>query len=146
MQINLTRIAHGKNSTLGYLKINTDFLAFTLEDEYREVKVKHKTRIPAGRYEIKFREVPSPMTQKYRQRFDWFNWHLELQNVPNFTNVYIHIGNDHEDSSGCILVGSQAYAEGSDYLIGNSTGAFRALYAKVSRVLNAGEPVFIDIQ
>jgi hypothetical protein len=110
MILQLKRIANGPNSTLGYLTVEGGFMGFTLEDQYQEVKVKHETRIPAGRYQIKFREVPSPMTQRYRQRFDWFNWHLELQDVKGFDNVYIHIGNDDDDTSGCILVGYQAFS------------------------------------
>mgnify|MGYP001608463751 FL=1 len=52
MKLTLQRINAGKESTIGVLYINGAFAAFTIEDEYRTVKVKGETRIPSGIYKI----------------------------------------------------------------------------------------------
>jgi len=147
MELKLTRFASDSQSTVGFLTIDGVRECFTLEDEKRTVKVAGETRIPSGRYEVKFRKVDSGLTQRYKKRFSWFTWHLELQNVPNFQYVYIHVGNTDKDSDGCILVG-KTYAinkVGAD-TIGQSVAAYQSLYSKVSAALNKGEKVFITIE
>lgn len=143
MDLELRRIANGKDSTLGMLHIDGQFQCFTLEDEFRETKVKGETRIPHGKYEIKFREEPSPLTTRYRQRFDWFNFHLQLQNVKGFEYVYIHVGNTDDNTDGCILVGRDAYSA-AEYTIGKSVDAFRELYLLLKQALKT-EKVYIHV-
>lgn len=140
MKLKLKRLKNNGDTTIGKI---TSYLyeAHTLEDEPREIKVKGETRIPAGIYEIKERKLLSPLTKHYRKRYDWFKWHLELQDVPNFDYVYIHVGNDHEDTEACILVG---YQQG-DWKIWESTEAFRDLYFLVVGALQNGR-VFIEIE
>jgi len=146
MILKLTRFANGKDSTLGIMRIDDRFECFTLEDEYREQKVKGETRIPNGKYEVVFRETPSPLTTKYRNKFDWFNWHLMLKDVKNFDYVYIHVGNTDDHTDGCILVGYQGWKTPSDeYEVHRSTDAYRDLYAKVKSQLLIGEKVEIEI-
>lgn len=148
MELSQKRFTSDEQSTLGIMNVNGVKECFTLEDEKRTVKVKGETRIPAGRYEIKYRKVETSLTMKYRARFPlWFKFHLELQGVPNFQCVYIHIGNTDKDSDGCILVG-KGYTinkNGGD-IITQSAVAFEALYKKVSAALDKGEQVFITIQ
>lgn len=147
MELKVVRFASDSESTLGIMSIDGVEECFTLEDEKRTVKVHGETRIPAGRYEVKFRTVESAKTLQYRKRFPtWFKWHLELQGVPNFQNVYIHIGNTDKDSEGCILVG-KTYTinkNGAD-TIGQSAVAFEAFYGKVSAALKAGHKVWLTI-
>lgn len=143
MNLLLRRLKNNGDTTLGTLKDDHLFInMFTLEDEPRADKVAKETRIPAGTYEILERKVLSPMTNRYRAKYPWFKWHLELQQVPNFKNVYIHIGNTDEDTAGCILVG-ESTADG--WAIGNSRTAFTRLYHYIMGALNAGERVFITI-
>ena len=52
MEIITQRYSDGGKSTLGLLFIDDIFNGYTLEDQRRDVKVMHETRIPAGRYEI----------------------------------------------------------------------------------------------
>lgn len=143
MKLLLHRILSGEDATIGYLEVDGKFFCFTCEDEDRKVKVSGETRIPWGSYLIEQRKVLSPMTTRYRQKYDWFEWHLELQNVPNFTNVYIHIGNTDDDTDGCILVGETA--DCVNMFVGRSTSAFKALYQKICAALNNGEKVWIEI-
>ena len=146
MIIRLLRIGNAKNSTAGHIRIDDQFECFTLEDEYREVKIEGKTRIKAGKYDVIFREEPSPKTTQYRNRFDWFTWHLMIKNVPGFKYVYIHVGNDDDDTRGCILVGSGIEKKpNGDFLLSRSVDAYRDLYARVKSILKTGERVQIEI-
>ena len=99
-------------------------LCYTLEDEFREVKVSGETRIPAGTYELKIRTEGS-LTKRYEARFpDFHEGMIWLQNVPNFKWIYIHCGNDDDDTDGCILVGS--YLRLNRVL--NSRSTYKAIY------------------
>ena len=149
MKIRVSRYANGKDSTAGLLYVEGEFFCHTLEDEYREKKVAGETRIPAGKYEIVFREEPSPSTMKYRERYDWFHWHIMLKDVPNFSYIYIHPGTKERHTDGCILVNYNAAKldnneyECPDY--NRSVECYRKLYAAISRALKADEKVFIEI-
>lgn len=143
MILELNRIKSGNDATIGYMTNEGQFECFTLEDERRSVKVKGETRIPSGYYRIRFREVLSPMTERYRAKYPWFKWHLELQNVPNFDYVYIHIGNTDDDTDGCILVAEGANSR--SMTVQSSTPAFEKLYKQVQAALERGESVWIRI-
>jgi len=100
MQFILQRINDNRKSTIGTLfkKITVGqdeklvLQAFTMEDEYRDVKVMGETRIPAGFYKLGLRQEDTPKTIQYRQKYSWFKKHIEVLNVKGFTGVYIHIG------------------------------------------------------
>ena len=57
MKLDVVRTQFGKDATNGMLFINGLFECFTLEDEYRDLKVRGETCIPDGEYEIKLRTV-----------------------------------------------------------------------------------------
>lgn len=142
MKLSLHRERSNNETTIGKLYVNGVFECSTLEDEYRKEKVAGETRIPEGNYEIKKRVVLSGLTQKYRKRFDWFDFHLMLQDVPNFNYVYIHVGNNHKHTDGCILVGQDS----GGWEVWNSVDTFKPLYQKISNALYKGEKVTIDIK
>lgn len=52
--------------------------------------------IPAGTYRVKL--MPAAANPKHGE-----SW--EVQNVPGRTDILFHVGNDADDSEGCILVG-----------------------------------------
>ena len=141
MKLILQRLSDNGTSTLG--RLTADGLqCVTLEDTYRKDKVYGKTRIPAGRYEIKLRTA-GRMHAKYIKKFSNHVGMMWLQDVPGFQFIYIHIGNSAiTDSSGCILVGTTVVNE--DY-ISESTVAYIKLYAIVVEALERGEEVIIDI-
>ena len=71
MELEVIRFSSGTDSTSGILleidktspnphgegfRCKRKFLAYTLEDEQRDVKVWGETRIPAGTYKLKLRE------------------------------------------------------------------------------------------
>lgn len=106
--------------TAGKLFIDGKFECFTLEDPYREKKIKGETRIPSGSFEVWLRYSPK-FTPRLGHNTLW------LKSVPNFDYVLIHPGNKTTDTEGCILVGKKEEA-GNLY---NSRAAYFALYDKV---------------
>ena len=146
MKLINSRIARDNESTLGLLTVNGKKFSFVIEDEKREIKVKGETRIPAGLYPVKFRKELTPLTKKYRDKYSWFTYHLELINVPGFTNVYIHIGNFESSTAACQVVGNKAGFDGNNHFRNyESTDNFKRLYILVSEVLNKGEKVTYEI-
>ena len=80
------------------------FAAHVIEDPYRQVKIPGKTQIPAGSYTVKRRKhgrIFERYNELYGHEFVW-----EVMNVPNFTDVLIHIGNTHKDTAGCLCLNS----------------------------------------
>jgi hypothetical protein len=142
MLLELFRKKCNGDTTIGELFIDGLYFCKTLEDERREVKVMHETRIPAGTYKIKL-QLNGTMTTKYAKRFPTLHQGmLWLQDVPNFTTIYIHIGNTDDNTSGCILVGKDE----KDYKLSRSTIAYVFLYIKVTKAINSGEEVTITIK
>lgn len=146
----LQRISDNRESTVGALfKITTTpvLQGYTLEDEYRESKVKGETRIPEGRYEVISNKAETPLTVKYRKRYSWFTFHLMLKDVPGFQGIYIHIGNKGEDTDGCILVGDTVNNNrqtGGE--VTQSTGCFIRLYNDMNSILDGKGKIFITIR
>lgn len=94
MKILLKRIFKGEDYTIGNIYVNGQYFADSLEDTVRDVKIKGKTAIPAGKYLI---------LMTYSNRFKKIM--PLLIDVPGFEGVRIHSGNTPEDTEGCILVG-----------------------------------------
>ena len=81
------------------------------------------------------------------RRFPWHRGMLWLQNVPDFTFIYIHVGNKDDDSEGCLLVGdgqiSNVVERGQ---VTNSVTAYRRVYSHIMDAMNAGEDVWIEVE
>jgi hypothetical protein len=151
LELELYRISSNKDSTLGCLyelqgNGKKRYLCFTLEDEYREVKVMAETRIPDGKYEIKLRDFGG-YHEKYKKRFeDIHQGMLWLQDVPNFKYILMHCGNTAEDSAGCLLLGyAPKRLKGGDFALYNSTQAYFDIYPPIEKVLSNGGVVTIKI-
>lgn len=140
MNLRVERIKNNGDTTIGKLYINDEFECWTLEDEYRTKKVWGETRIPSGTYKIAFRKEGS-FDERYSKRFpDMHTGMLHVLNVPNFNFILIHIGNDDDDTAGCLLVGSHVW---NDWNIGGSTDAYKKMYPKVAKALEQGKDVYI---
>ena len=79
--------------------IENQFLCNILEDKFRgndlsKKKVYGETCIPEGTYEIKL-----VYSSHFKRKLP------ELQNVPFFTNILMHAGNEPKNSLGCLLPG-----------------------------------------
>jgi hypothetical protein len=148
MKLEVQRFSSESNSTLGILFDVTDkpkFLCYTLEDEFREIKVNGETRIPAGTYNITLR-TKGGFNQRYTEKFgsDFNKGMLWVRDVPGFEYILIHIGNDDDDSEGCLLVGdSQNQNITKKGFIGSSTDAYKRIYPPIADALERGENVTI---
>ena len=148
MELEVLRYSSQEDSTIGALFDHTNgtkFLCYTLEDEYREVKVMHETRIPAGTYTITLRDFGG-FHERYQQRFpEIHKGMLWVRDVPGFEFILIHCGNTDEHTAGCLLVGetqSSNVKEGNGF-IGRSTQAYFDIYPSIAGALEAGEEVTI---
>jgi len=146
MKILVRRFLSNKNETLGVMLIDGLPVAWTCEDEHREKKVMEETRIPAGTYKIRLRKEGGHHV-KYSKLFPGLHkGMLELQDVPNFKFILIHIGNTDDDSAGCILVGMQPSPLGNQLSVSNSTLAYKNIYSIIIKAINEGEDVEITIE
>lgn len=107
-----------------------------LEDTDRKLednpddKVPGRTAIPRGKYKLAW---------TWSHRFK--RYMLLLQDVPGFSGVRIHAGNEADDTDGCILVGKSR----SKGRINDSRLALADLEALVVPRLTVGEEVFWEI-
>jgi len=143
------RISSGDEATLGTLfdvTVTPRFLCYVLEDQYNEPKVPGETRIPPGRYQIKLREAGG-MYGRYTKRFTWHRGMLWLQDVPGFEWVYLHVGNEDDDTEGCLIVGdgqiSNVIERGR---VTRSVIAYRRLYESIVRSIVHFDEVWITIE
>ncbi|WP_286983976.1 DUF5675 family protein [Haliea sp.] len=116
-----------------------EFLAYTLEDEYREKKVKGETRIPSGTYKITLRTTGGFHARYTKKYGDMHKGMLWVRDVPNFEYILIHTGNTDEHTAGCLLVGDTQ----KDGFTGASTSAYKRIYPPIAEVLERGEEVTI---
>jgi hypothetical protein len=147
MNLEVIRFSSGTDSTNGILidKTNNKFLAYTLEDEYRDEKKFGETRIPEGTYKLGLRKVGGYHT-KYSKRFsDIHIGMLHVLDVPNFEYILIHCGNTDEHTAGCLLVGDSQENNQitKDGFIGKSTQAYKRIYSDIANAIDCGEEVTI---
>lgn len=145
MELTLKRFHGGSDSTLGLFYVDGKFRCFTCEDERRKIKVPGKTRIPSGRYQIKLRTAGG--MHKRASAKSWHKGMLWLQGVPEFSWIYIHVGNTHLHTKGCILVGFTACSYSSQGgQLERSGAAYSDIYQDVAGTIESGEEVWINIE
>ena len=137
MLILVARYKSNANETLSRIFVDGVKVCEGLEDEYREVKVKGETRIPAGVYKVKVRKVGG-FHERFSKRFKFHEGMLEICNVPGFTDVLIHTGNVDEDTMGCLLVGSSVEPTANGYRLNASAVAYEKLYRMVINAAKEG--------
>jgi hypothetical protein len=129
MELKLARKTYTANSTIGMLFVDGQFECYTLEDVVRPTKIYGETAIPTGRYKLVVTWSPA------------FKRLLPLLvDVPGYSGVRIHTGNDKTNTLGCVLVGLDKLTD----RIGRSKLAFDALMPKI-QAATAREEVFIEI-
>lgn len=145
--VRIFRTQQTKNTTLATIRVGSQ-IWFVLEDALRKAKIKTKTAIPTGRYEIKLRNE-GRIHQNYLQKFgkDWHKGTLHLQDVPNFQWILIHIGNDQLDTEGCPLVGKTwGKDKNGDFEVYSSTIAYKEFYPILRDAILQGRKVFVEIE
>ena len=146
MELTLKRFSGSDEATLGLLFTEFRFFCYTLEDQFNEPKIPGETRIPAGRYQIKLRDEGG-MTKRYGDRYDFHEGMLHLQDVPGFSWIYLHVGNNDDHSEGCILVGDgqvQNITERGQ--VTSSVAAYTRLYKRILQALKDNEEVWITVE
>ena len=125
---------------------------FTLEDEYRAVKVHGETRIPAGRYELRIRKVGRVYESYYNHKNEAVRaltrkyGTIQIMDVPKFQYVLAHIGNDEDDTDACVLMGNKADNNSNkEGFIAESTNAYIILASMIFAAIERGERAFITI-
>lgn len=145
--MNVLRYSDDGTTTIGLLYLNGFFYCYTLEDTHQEVKIAGETRIPAGKYSVDFIRHETDLTKKYRKLFpDWFNYHLEIEQVPGFSGVYIHSGGDHTHTKGCLLVSDSLTIQSENKFLTNSRNTFRRLYTYLREEIEKGTNVRLVIR
>tara|TARA_B100001287_G_scaffold117170_1_gene98621 strand:+ start:318 stop:785 length:468 start_codon:yes stop_codon:yes gene_type:complete len=150
MKLEVLRFSSQKDSTNGILFDISDgrkFLAYTLEDERREDKVMHETRIPAGTYKIKLRTEGGFHGRYVKKYGSMHKGMLHVQDVPGFEYILIHTGNTDEHTSGCLLVGDtqqQNVTKSKDGFIGASVDAYKRIYPPIANAILRGDDVEIS--
>jgi|TARA_Y100000310_G_scaffold68472_1_gene63856 hypothetical protein len=146
--LEVLRYSTSDDSTLGILSEvggnGREFLAYTIEDEFREEKVSGKTRIPEGTYEIKLRTTGG-FNNRYTAKFgDWHKGMLHVQDVPGFEYILIHTGNTDEDTMGCLLVADTSQQNiTKEGFIGASTDAYKRIYPDLAQYILDGNKLTI---
>ena len=150
MKLEVLRFSSQKDSTNGILFDVTEgreFLCYTLEDEYRDEKIKCETRIPAGTYKITLRTVGGfhgRYEKKYGEMHKGMLW---VRDVPNFEYILIHTGNTDEHTAGCLLVGDtqqQNITKSKSGFIGASVDAYKRIYPSIASAIERGDDVEIS--
>ena len=146
-KLKLIRFKHSKHETQGMLLWDVPgkdlgFLCFTIEDEHRDQKVKHHTRIPEGIYKLDLRRFGGSHA-RYQERYgaEWHKGMIEVKDVPGFTDILIHCGNTEKDTSGCILVGDSL----SPGFLGSSRDAYNRIYPRVRDLILGGKEVILEV-
>lgn len=149
------RYSDDGDSTLSLLfkviQMGTDkklhWFADVLEDEFREEKIAKETRIPAGIYKLAIREQLTPLTEKYRKRYPgWFEFFIEVLNVPNFKYIYLHSGITDDWTDGCLLLAlNRTRSNGKQSLVDSPQG-MKKFYDEVYQYLKEGKEVIYEIR
>lgn len=146
MNLQIKRLGGDSNTTVGAWYIGEGvgkyLFCYSIEDERRFNKINGKTRIPAGRYEIILNKSGG-MNKQY-EKYPWHKGMLELADVAGFDYIYIHPGNDHEDTEGCLLPNYKADLK--DMRGENSFECYKDLYLEVISAIQDEEQVFIEIK
>lgn len=134
MELLLKRIAKKDTYTIGKLYVDGKYVADTLEDkdrglrqdmsleEIKKIKVYGQTAIPTGTYKIDMNTV-SPKFKNRSWAKPWEGKLPRLRDVPGYEGVLLHVGNQAQDSLGCVLIG-QNKVKGQ---VINSTATFSKL-------------------
>ena len=146
MKLQVIRTQFGNDATNGMLFINGLFECYTLEDQYQAVKVWGETCIGEGSDKIKFKKWGG-FHEKYKVRYgaDHYGM-LHVQDVPNFTNCYIHVGNTESNTDGCLLPNTNVSLVNGEWVGGDSGGVYKPLYERLSKELDEGYEVWLNVR
>lgn len=143
MTITVLRKWKKADYTIGKLYADGRYVCDTLEDRDRGLrqdmsesnilkrKVRGKTAIPTGTYEITYSYSP-----KFKKVMPL------VGGVPGFSAIRIHPGNTTADTDGCVLVGWNRQKG----MVVDSRKAFAVVDAKIRTAIKMGEKVWMRIE
>lgn len=138
MSAKILRVAQSLNTTLSHLYLDDVFQCYLLEDAIRKEKLPGKTCIPEGTYSMNL-NTWGAMNEKYEEKFGQMHkGMIEITGIPNYSSVYIHIGNYHTDTKGCPLTGCYYELRNGDYIMQQSAIAYNRIYRKLVRNIILG--------
>ncbi|OJU75638.1 MAG: hypothetical protein BGO09_06505 [Bacteroidetes bacterium 47-18] len=139
MRTKILRVAEGKQSTLSHLYIDDVFQCYLLEDKIRNIKLPKQTAIPTGNYTLRL-NTWGGMNAEYRQKFPKLHkGMIEINGLPNFSFVYIHIGNTYRQTAGCPLCGFGFEMVNGDFQVLRSKDAYQMIYPKLLQLAQGNE-------
>ena len=114
----IVRETYTKESVIGKLYLNGEFVSYTLELAWNNNE-KSISCVPRGVYDCKVRLAKNSASRNYD--------HLILEDVPNRSYILFHRGNSAKYSRGCILTGMMK----GDNILYQSTTAHALLMDKI---------------
>lgn len=139
MMLTVKRIQKGENSTLSEIYLDGRRVCYGLEDTVRDVKIKGSTAIPAGKYRLAL-NIYGGMNARYKRDYPAIHrGMIQIMNVPNYSHVYIHVGNNFSHTAGCLLVGTSFVYDDKDYILSKSAKAYKMLYELVIEAVAKGK-------
>lgn len=160
MELKIVRTAKKKTYTIGHLyqwdkgDKRWVFLCDTIEDKDRgldqsmseanilKLKVKHKTAIPTGRYQILMNVVSAKFAAKPLYKEFCGGKIPRFKYVKGFSGICMHSGIDADSSSGCPILGENKVVG----KVINSWATFKRVYMILKRASNNGEEIWITIE
>ena len=149
MRLSLVRIANRNTYCIGRLYVDGTYVCDTIEDvdlgldqswslaKIKQKKVKSKTAIPTGTYEVTL-NIVSPKFSKIAYYKQFCNGRVpRVLRVPGFDGILFHIGKDERSSAGCLIVGYNTIVG----KVTNSQQAFEKLYT----LLKSADNITIEI-
>lgn len=146
MEIRIIRNWFGANSCLSVLKIDGEHRGYVCEDKDRGLtsamsaadiaskKIYGKTAIPTGRY-----RVTVTYSNRFRRQLPL------LHDVPGFSGIRIHSGNDHTHTEGCLLPGKTYQVVNGDYQVLRSREMMKELEEEISEAIKNNEIIWCEI-
>jgi len=135
-KVTIERKVKGANCTQGYILVNDEVIAYTLElpDKNNESYI---SSIPKDTYSANIRTDGDK------------GWRIELNDVPDRPHIEIHVGNYTRDTEGCILIGKDVNL--NSCTVSSSKEAMSLLQDKFNKfttdlILGAGNVGPINIQ
>ena len=131
MKITVIRQIFDDACTMGTMSVDDIFQCYTLEPPNKPGidPIAPKGCVPLGIYGVSITFSPH------------FNRDMPLINdIPNFEDVRIHMGNFPSNTEGCCLVGE---TQGKDAIL-QSVAAFDPLFTKIQDAINSGDTVTIE--
>ena len=146
------RISSQEDSTSGILfEVTPDgtksCVCYTVEDEKRDKKVMHETRIPAGTYKLELRTVGG-FHERYKKKYGFHKGMIWVKDVPGFEYILWHTGNTDEHTSGCLIVGQSQESNlvKPNGFVGSSVSSYKSIYPKIAEAIEreGAEVTYID--